>query len=155
MIAASKELNEGKFEGFRDQFCRHASEHLKPQDLVPELLMDCVAELTQLTEPLVNDLRRLGPFGHGNPRPLLCCRGLELVAAPRRVGNSGDHLQLLVRQGSAMPYPMKCIAFGYGPLFDRLTPGTVIDLAVEASINEYNGRRSVELEVKDVRFPAS
>jgi len=121
---------------------------------VPELWMDCVAELTQLTEPLVNDLRRLGPFGHGNPRPLLCCRGLELVAPPRRVGNGGDHLQLLVRQGN-MVHPMKCIAFGYGPLFDRLTPGTRIDLAIEASINEYNGRRSVELEVKDVQFPAA
>ena len=49
---------------------------------------------------------------------------------------------------------MKCIAFGYGPLFDRLTPGTAIDLAVEAGINEYNGYRNVELHVKDLQFPS-
>ena len=40
-----------------------------------------------------------------------------------------------------------------GTLFDRLPVGTIIDLAVEPSINEYNGYRNVELEVKDVKFP--
>ena len=152
-MAAGLSLQTSRFEAFRQHFCRHAAGLLKPEDLVPELRLDSVAELHQLTEALVWDLRRLGPFGHGNPRPLLCCRGLKIVAPPRRVGSSGDHLQLMVRQGGA-GYGMKCIAFGYGPLFDRLTPGTVIDLAVEPSINEYNGRRSVELEVKDVQFPA-
>jgi hypothetical protein len=49
--------------------------------------------------------------------------------------------------------PVKCIAFGYGPLFDRLTAGTIIDLAVEAQINEYQGYRNVELQVKDLHFP--
>ena len=122
--------------------------------LVPELRLDAVAPLGQLSEALVQHLKRLGPFGHGNPKPLLCCRGLEVVAPPRRVGTSGDHLQILVRQEPSAR-PMKCIAFGYGPLFDRLTPGTVIDLAVEASVNEYNGYRNVELEVKDVQFPGT
>lgn len=45
---------------------------------------------------------------------------------------------------------IKCIGFGYGTLFDRLRVGATIDLAVEPTINEYNG---VELELKDVQFP--
>ena len=81
-------------------------------------------------------------------------RGLEIAAPPRRVGSGGDHLQLLVRQGAgSAARPLKCIAFGSGTLFDRLPVGTIIDLAVEPSINEYNGYRNVELEVKDVQFP--
>jgi single-stranded-DNA-specific exonuclease len=120
--------------------------------LVPELRLDAEAALEQLSEPLVQDLKRLGPFGHGNPKPLLCFRGLVIVAPPRRVGASGDHLQIMVRKDPTAR-PMKCIAFGYGPLFDRLTPDTIIDLAVEASINEYQGYRNVELQVKDVQFP--
>jgi len=47
---------------------------------------------------------------------------------------------------------MKCIAFNYGAMLDRLGPGTTIDLAVEPSLNEYNGRVSVELDVKDLQF---
>jgi single-stranded-DNA-specific exonuclease len=153
-MAAGLKLQTSKFEDFRRQFCAHAGSVLTPEMLVAELRLDCVADLPHFTEALVTDLKRLGPFGHGNRRPVLCCRGLEVVAPPRRVGASGDHLQLMVRQGPS-GQPMKCIAFGYGPLFDRLTPGTAIDLAVEPSINEYNGRRSVELEVKDVQFPGA
>ena len=48
---------------------------------------------------------------------------------------------------------MKCIAFNFGALFDKLQAGAVIDLAVEPVINEFNGYANVELEVKDVQFP--
>lgn len=47
---------------------------------------------------------------------------------------------------------MKCIAFGQGDLAEKLEPGRVIDIAVEPCLNEYNGRTSVELEVKDLRL---
>jgi single-stranded-DNA-specific exonuclease len=151
-MAAGLTLQTSKFEDFRAHFCQHAGSVIQPEMLVPELRLDAVAELSQLSEALVQDLKRIGPFGHGNPRPLLCCKGLEVVAAPRRVGPSGDHLQILVRQDPGAR-PIKCIAFGYGPLFDRLTPGTKIDLAVEAQINEYQGYRNVELQVKDLQFP--
>jgi single-stranded-DNA-specific exonuclease len=151
-MAAGLHLQTSKFEDFRAQFCHHAGSVIRPEMLVPELRLDAVAELSQLSEALVQDLKRIGPFGHANPRPLLCCNGLEVVAPPRRVGSSGDHLQIMVRQDPSAR-PIKCIAFGYGPLFDRLTPGTRIDLAVEAQINEYQGYRNVELQVKDLRFP--
>jgi hypothetical protein len=38
-------------------------------------------------------------------------------------------------------------------MFDELTPGRKIDVAVEPTINEYNGRSNVELEVKDLKLP--
>jgi single-stranded-DNA-specific exonuclease len=115
----------------------------------PELRLECLAQLNMITEALVQDLKRLGPFGHGNRKPLLCCKGLTVAAEPRRVGKTGDHLQLQVRQGNA---GMKCIAFNQGRLYERLRPGTTIDLAVEPTLNEYMGRISVELEVKDLQF---
>jgi hypothetical protein len=75
---------------------------------------------------------------------------LTVAGPPRRVGKTGDHLQLFVKQGQAS---MKCIAFNFGSMVDQLRTGTVIDLAVEPTINEYMGRTSVELEVKDLRIP--
>jgi single-stranded-DNA-specific exonuclease len=101
-----------------------------------------------VTAGLVRDLARLGPFGHGNRRPLLLCRDVRVVAPGRRVGKTGQHLQLQVRQGEKL---IKCIAFGLGDLADRLQPGTTIDIAAEPGLNEYMGRSSVELEVKDIR----
>jgi hypothetical protein len=56
---------------------------------------------------------------------------------------------MFVRQGTT---GMRCIAFNKGELFDKLRPGTFLDLAVEPQINDFNGRVSVELEVKDLQF---
>ncbi len=77
------------------------------------------------------------------------CKNVTIATPPRRVGKTGDHLQLLIRQGTQT---MKCIAFNYGKEFDRLKPGTALDLAVEPCLNEFNGRVNVELEVRDLQF---
>ena len=148
-MAAGLKIETAKLPEFRQAFCHHASQVLSDEMMVPELVLESLAELNLLTEALVTDLKRLGPFGHGNRKPLLCCKGLTLAAEPRRVGKTGDHLQLMVRQGDAS---MKCIAFNHGSMLDQLSTGTQIDLAVEPQINEYMGRRSVELEVKDLQF---
>jgi hypothetical protein len=45
----------------------------------------------------------------------------------------------------------RCIAFSQPELAEKLRPGMKVDLAAEPVINEYQGRQSIELEVKDVR----
>lgn len=149
-MAAGLKVRPDRFAAFRERFGEVARERIADAQLVPELHIDAQAELQHFTEALVSDLQRLGPFGHGNRKPLLCCRNVELASAPRRVGRTGDHLQLLIRQGGRA---MKCIAFNAGALADRLRPGTFIDLAVQPQVNEFQGRRSVELEVRDVLLP--
>jgi single-stranded-DNA-specific exonuclease len=148
-MAAGLRLQTTRFEQFREAFRAYADKEVSDEMLTPELHLDCVAELRQITAAVVQDMQRLGPFGTANGKPLLCCRGVEIAAPPRRVGKTGDHLQILVRQGSVT---MKCIAFNRGEIFEQLLPGLKIDLAVEPSINDYNGYRNVELDVKDIRF---
>jgi single-stranded-DNA-specific exonuclease len=147
-MAAGLKLPTRHVPEFRESFMAHATRTITPEMLIPELRLDCVAELKEVTHSVVRDLQRLGPFGQGNRRPLLCCRDLTLASPPRRVGKTGDHLQLYVRQGGQS---MKCIAFNHGRWFDQLREGMRIDLAAEPVLNEYNGYSSVELEVKDVR----
>jgi single-stranded-DNA-specific exonuclease len=148
-MAAGLKIQTPRLADFRAAFCAHATAVTSPEMMTPELKLECLAELNVLTESLVNDLKRLGPFGHANRKPLLCCRGLTIAGPPRRVGKTGDHLQLFVKQGQAS---MKCIAFNFGGMIDQLRTGTLIDVAVEPQINEYMGRRSVELEVKDLQL---
>ncbi len=149
MAAGLKVLPEN-FEKFQSCFCAYANEHLGPEHLIPELKLDAQAELKNVTPAMVDELRRLAPFGHGNRKPVFCIKGAELAAAPRRVGKTGDHLQLFIRQGNAT---MKAIAFNAGSLFERLQSGVKIDLAFEPTLNTYNGYTNVELEVKDLQFP--
>ena len=99
-----------------------------------------------MSRALVEELNRLGPFGVGNPRPVLVFRDLTVLTA-RGCGKTGDHLQLLLDQEGCR---MKAIAFGCGKLHTRLRPGDQIDVAAEPSLSEWNGSVRVELTVKDV-----
>jgi single-stranded-DNA-specific exonuclease len=147
-MAAGLRIKPEKFDGFRAAFREYARREIGPDLLVRQLSLDAEGTLEHMTDGLVNDLQRLGPFGHGNRRPLLCLRSVSLAGPPRRVGKSGDHLQFHVRQGQTW---MKCIAFGQGDWTDRLSTGMALDLAAEPQLNDFNGRVSVELQVKDLR----
>jgi single-stranded-DNA-specific exonuclease len=150
-MAAGLKVHPDNFESFRRCFCEFAYEHLAPEQLVPQIQLDAETELRDISMALVSDLQRLGPFGHGNRKPLFCSRGVQIASPPRRVGKTGNHLQLFLRQRDRA---MKGIAFGLATdeLCDRLKPGVKIDLAYEPTLNHYNGSTSVELAVKDLQF---
>jgi len=150
-MAAGLKIETGRLEDFRRAFCALAQTGVTDDMLVPQLRLECLADLGQITQPLVSEMGRLGPFGHGNPKPLLCLQNVAVAAAPRRCGKDGDHLQIMVKQGQRT---IKCIAFRSGELLDRLSPGAALHLAVEPAINQFNGRTNVELEIRDIQFLA-
>ena len=72
---------------------------------------------------------------------------LEIVGEPRRIGGGERHLTFRVKQG---PASMRCIAWGLAERLDELlSGGRKCCLAATPKINEWNGYRSVELEVTD------
>jgi single-stranded-DNA-specific exonuclease len=148
-MAAGLKIETGHLEDFREAFGKVADSLVTNEMMVPQLRVECSANIPEITETLVNDLQRLGPFGHGNRRPTLCLDHAIVAGSPRRVGKTGDHLQLMVKQKRQT---MRCIAFGAGDMMDKLASGSSIRVAVEPSINEFNGRRSVELHVKDFQL---
>lgn len=147
-MAAGLSLAAGRFDEFRTRFLQYARKMIAPELLMPELRIEAEVDLSGITKPLVDELHRLGPFGHGNPKPILCCNDVELVQEANVVGKTGDHLQLRIRQGQTV---MKCIAFKFGRLAGQLRRGMRLDLAVEPTINTFNGYTNVELDVKDLR----
>ncbi len=147
-MAAGLTLKASNFEAFRERFLAYARAAISPELLQPEIECECEVALAELAMPVVEQLQSLGPFGQGNPRPVFCCRDVELAAEPNVVGQRGDHLQLRLRQGTTL---MKGIAFGFGEMARELRRGMRIDIAFEPSINQYNGMRSVEAEIRDIR----
>jgi len=147
-MAAGLRLDSTKLENFRAAFCDHARKMVTDEMLEEEIKLDCLAALSDLNEPVVSAMQRLGPFGTGNPKPTLFCQAVQIAGPPRRVGKNANHVQLQVKQNNTF---LRCIAFNHGEWCDQLQSGMTIDLAVQPSINEYNGYRNVELEIKDCR----
>ena len=132
-----------------DRFRRALGEYYRqnPADDLPELTCDLrVNDPHLLTMPCIESLDALEPCGNGNPKPLLCITGARLVNAVPIGG--GRHLRLHFAKGG----------YNYAGIFFSCTPaqlgvriGQWVDVAFTPQINEFRGRRSVQLLVTDVR----
>lgn len=101
---------------------------------------------------LVGSLDQLEPYGSENARPLLLAANLQIVNQPRRMGGGERHLGFRVRQNGTT---LRAVAFGMGERYDELmSAGGQCCLAFTPKINEWQGYRSVELEVADFQAGA-
>ena len=139
--AAGISLNAADVPDFAETFEVVAASLLTDNDLVPKLIIDAEVEPGDVTKELALELKRLEPFGMGNPEPLLMLRGMTVVER-RVVGD--DHLRLRVTRGNRS---FGAIAFNQA---DRETSG-LIDIAFFPEVNEWNGSSSLQLRVKDLR----
>jgi single-stranded-DNA-specific exonuclease len=144
--AAGLTIRPEQVEVFAAAFAAHADTVLSEDDLRPVTHVDAIVEGSKLTLELCEELRRLGPFGLGNPSVTLLVDGCEIVD-PATVGD-GRHLRFRVRQrgrdaGSA-------IAFGLGAQLDRFRSEQRYDVAFRLQENRWNGVVSPQLVVRRV-----
>ena len=86
------------------------------------------------------------PTGYGNPAPVFAARNVS-VQFVRRMGTDGQHMKLRLQQaGSAT---VEAVAFGEGAAADSLPQQ--IDIAFNLELNEWQGKRSVQLRLRDWR----
>lgn len=131
------------------QFCRAFSEyyeHNKPAER-PTLCCDI-----QITDPGILDMQgvgslsRLEPYGSGNPKPTLCILGARLEKITPIGG--GKHLRLGISYKGA---EFECVFFSHCESELGLRAGDRIDIAFTPQINEFRLRRSVQLQITEVR----
>jgi single-stranded-DNA-specific exonuclease len=145
--AAGFKLRPKVLETFRQRFCTVTAQHLTDAAPLPRLELDAEVPLAALTPGLTAALARLEPYGAGNPQPVLLAGDLQVVGEPRRVGGGERHVSFRIRQEGR---DLKAIAFGMADRVEELlSAGGRCCLAFTPRINEWQGRRSVDLEVRD------
>jgi single-stranded-DNA-specific exonuclease len=122
-----------------------AAEQLADVELTPVLSVDAEVELAQMSWELQHELGQLEPCGYANPHPLFLSKDIR-VTGHRAVGNEGKHLKLRLSDGQVT---WDAIAFRQGDWANKLPDR--IDLVYHLEINEWNGRRQLQLNVQDVR----
>ena len=149
-MAAGLKIKQENLDAFTEAFVARANQQLTAGDLIPTLKLDAELGLNDLTEPLVQDLHRLSPFGMGNRKPRFATGLLKLVGEPRLVGKDGNHLQLNLTDGRTS---RKAIAFRQKDQMQALLDHRQCRVAFEPVLNHFNGRPSVELQVIDFSYP--
>ncbi len=148
--AAGFTIERGKIEEFCRELNTYAGKIIGDKEMVPWLDLDGIIEMGQVSEKLINELDLLRPFGHANPDPLLGCRDATVVNS-RGVGKEAAHLKLRLRGNNSL---LDGIGFNLGAYAEIVATAEAVDLAFVPGINEFNGRRYVELKVKDLGLPA-
>ncbi|WP_242395059.1 single-stranded-DNA-specific exonuclease RecJ [Anaeromyxobacter oryzisoli] len=128
---------------FRDAFEACAAERIADEDLVPRCRIDGWIDDREITDRAAEDLEKLGPFGAGHPEPVFALRAA--AARARTVGASGAHLKLSLG-GRALD----AIGFGMGDRLALCNQGR-IDAAFAMGFDEWDGRRRLQLKLRDVR----
>jgi single-stranded-DNA-specific exonuclease len=144
--AAGLSIEPSRVEAFAAAFAAHADAVLTDEELVLSTIVDAVVAGEELTLDLCEELRRLAPFGLGNPGVTLLLPSSELTD----VGTTtdGKHLRFSVRQrnrpaGSA-------IGFGLGRQFDRARRAVHYDVLFRLEENRWNGTVAPQLVVRDL-----
>jgi single-stranded-DNA-specific exonuclease len=127
-------------------FAVHADEHLADEDLRPVTVVDAIVPGAALTLGLCAELRRLAPFGLGNPGVTLLVAGCEL----NDLTAVGDGKHLRFRVSDARGPAGSAIAFGLGSQLDRFRRVGHYDIAFRLQENSWNGTTAPQLVVRRI-----
>lgn len=141
--AAGLSLSDGAVAEFAAAFEEAVNAVWPVDERLPVVAFDCETAIDEIDHKAVGDLARLAPYGVGNPEPLFLLSGV-LLQQIEAVGE--QHLRFTARQGG---YSLPCIAFGMAERRPQI--GTEYDLLVVPTLNQWRGRSTLQLRVKDLR----
>jgi single-stranded-DNA-specific exonuclease len=122
-----------------------AEEQLDKSELKPTLNAEAETPLQSLTPELLQQLDSLEPTGYGNPEAMFVTRDLKVIRS-KAVGQDGLHLKMAVTDGKIT---FDTIAFRLGYWQEELP--TRVDLLYSFELNEFNGQKSLQLNVRDLK----
>lgn len=139
--AAGVGLQAADTDGFAAAFETAALQVLGDSELVPTLDIDADVCPADVDAALVHELKRMEPFGAGNPEPVLMMRGVTVVE--RRIVGDG-HLKLRLSAGERI---FNAIAFRQE---DSPTEG-ILDIAFFPELNIWKNTTTLQLRIKAIR----
>ncbi|MEI6781425.1 MAG: single-stranded-DNA-specific exonuclease RecJ [Verrucomicrobiota bacterium] len=144
-MAAGLSLAPANLDAFRTRLNEFARRTLKPDELQPPLQLDAEVSLADITLDCLASLDQLQPTGQGNPSVQFFACSLTQQRPPQRMGAEKQHIKMWVSDGTTTHEAVWWRA-GSEP---ALAP--CFDLAFAPQVNDYNGRRTVQLKVLDWR----
>jgi single-stranded-DNA-specific exonuclease len=150
-LAAGFTLKASELGPFSRSMAEYAARSLPLKPPAPCLEVDALVSLSEISPQLVNELSLLLPYGPGNPEPVLGCLRTTVVSS-KEVGREGNHLKIFVRENGVL---RDGIGFRLAGTVPEIGTGNTVHLAFTPTLDEYNGKTRVQLELKDISVPES
>jgi len=146
-FAAGLSICREKLPLFKEDFENLVKNTLTDDDFIPMVRVDSEVRLGELDWKLYDEITSLAPFGAGNPEPVMKAESVE-VLYPKMVGR--NHVRMRLSQDG---FTVGAIGFNMGGIYQSLAMSRIlVDAAFSLDINEWQGERRLQLNLKDVHF---
>ena len=143
-MAVGLSLKKSQFENFKNKF-ESIADSAKIDEFVPVIHVDKQINIKDVRCDIVEEINKLEPFGEGNKVPIFLYKNLKVDSI--RSLSDGKHLRLTLKDGSTI---INAIGFNMGSLSNDYLIGDKVDILGVLEINVFNGKSTVQINIKDI-----
>lgn len=147
--AAGLTLLPEQYKGFKQAFEQVVKETIDPKLLTREQRIDAVLPFDAIDPKFYRVLKQFAPFGPGNMAPVFMSEGVKDAGYAKVVGSDATHLKASFNQGGK--HRFDAIGFGLADRLELLQNGQSVRVAYTLDENEWQGRVSLQLKLKDIQ----
>lgn len=149
--AAGLSLKQENLDSFIQRFEEYASANITEKELIPEVEIDAELPLKAINPKFFRILKQFAPFGPGNMSPIFLTRRIVDNGECKIVGK--NHLKFKVASPDNYELQFSSIAFQQGHHWENMKKMMPFDICYHVEENDWNGRKSLQLNIKDIKFP--
>ena len=149
-LAAGLSVKRCELDNFRHLINEYARNNLSEADMIPTMEIDSAINFSDVSLSMAESLQILEPYGVGNPIPVFAIKG---VTVNELAGISdGKHTKFIFGDGK---YTISGMYFSNAPETLDVYVGDKVDIVFNVDVNEWGGRKSVQLIIRDIKQSTS
>ena len=148
--AAGLKMKVENVAAFAERFEQVVSKTITEDMLTPCIEIDDELKLDNINEKFLRILKQFAPFGPGNMNPVFMTKNLSCKKAPFVMKEK--HLKLSICESNNDNHTIEAVAFNMIEHVESLSSKMPFTICYTVEENNWNGKTSVQLNVKDVRF---
>lgn len=151
MYAAGLTMKLENVKRFADRFEEFVQNSISKEQQIQSIDVDSKLQLSDITPKMMRILKQFEPFGPHNMAPVFVTEGVIDAGTSRLVGKKNEHLKLDLMEANSSSKLYSGIAFSQADRFSIVESGTSFDVCYSLVENEFRGRTSIQLLVRDIQ----
>ena len=148
--AAGMTLALENLEAFKNAFEQAVAERITPAQLIPEILINAVISIDSINMNFYQIITQMEPFGPDNMRPLFVAKNVYDTGYSKLAKEA--HISFNITQGSQY---IKGIGYNMAEHIALVKSGKPFDIVFQLQLNEWQGTKTVQLQVLDLKESGS
>ena len=144
--AAGMTLNIAQLEAFKAAFEKAVAERITPDQLVPEILINALLPLDQISMQFFQIIAQMEPFGPDNMRPIFLAKNVRDTGYSKLVKEA--HISFNLTQGNNS---VRGIGYNMPDKIEIVKSGKPFDIVFQLQLNEWQGTQSIQMQVIDLK----